>query len=530
MKKLISLTLILTFILALIAVSPAMATMYIGRHNNTVYFESNFEDIPSGGVEGNSVTADKFVIMPNALTDTNTALKMSFDSDTGDLTRWRPQVTGERTAPFVSGANSVIEFNLMVDSSSDEASEPCILDLVTGAKAYARNPQAPDPWANTAVQGTDYELTDFLAKLSYNDVSGKWELSFSKQEDGGSEKVKTFVKLCELDADKWYRVVCIFNLAEGKFGATCDGQVLSDLAIFKKGGTAEELVKLSGLLDINLYNQADCYEDESVRKASTYYIDDIKAYKTPELTFAEGFAIDSDGVKISDSSKAMAADTLVIKLSNEIAKTELTLNGSAVSKDSFVEIDRTTVIEKASLKADGTVTCDMEKVIDVTYAYLPKETLAPLNWDDEYTLSGSVTDIYGNTKEIEDYSFATVPQPDNLIQITGFYDESGKKLDNLTNGEITAKIRFWQKAQSPYTYMLLLTKGIEGIPLMTDIKAGEATLSGGAGYTEKEIKINVSDCTDSTLSLLAWDNLSGRNPYSDNCFYGKKVLTAPVAE
>ncbi len=180
-----------------------------------------------------------------------------------------------------------------------------------------------------------------------------------------------------------------------------------------------------------------------------------------------------------------------IKFSDEIVSLDLCLNGTTVDNSEITEI--------SSTKFNFT-------------------NSAPLSWGESYSLTGTATDIYGDTCSVSlDYSVRT--QPDEWIEVLGFY-YGDTKADCLQPGNINAKLRIWGEDKN-YIYVLASYKETDGYIEMQSFKCNNISYISGSAFNLADI--SVSDDT-AYVKLYIFDNLANRNLVSSSIIYGTDTI------
>jgi len=479
MRKFISITLIFAMLISLCAattVAAAEKTWVIDTVNNT--YTNHFDGAThterydeSGGYCRN--TSTNYTIPAG---DSDTALKMESKISESLSSQWQTRV--DTTTALVTGTKLQMSFDFRIDGSSMTTAEPKVMRFRSGTSTG--------------------EWSEFLMKIKHNGTN--WDITFVNTD------YNDYDVLCSVAADTWQKITLIFDLENGTYDAYAGGNVLSDMMLLESsqdtGNTtdADKVITRADISDVQFHNCGVYSFANSVATThdSIYYVDNIELcqYNTPQFT--KSYIVAFNGEEVSDTSSVSAMDTLYLKFNKDVETFNLTLNGETVSN--------------SDIKSKG----------NGAYAYEPS---VPLLWNTTYTLAGTATDVTGENCIVTDYSFTLMQQPANIIQVIGFYDSDGKKLSELTSGNITAKLRFWQTANSTYTYMLVMTKTTSGKLQKVKVAADKTEAVAGAGYTEKTVTINVpSDYENSTVRLLVWDNLVNRVPYQQNVFAGVREL------
>lgn len=205
----------------------------------------------------------------------------------------------------------------------------------------------------------------------------------------------------------------------------------------------------------------------------------------------------------------------------EVASSSPEKGGSIISPSSDINVKFTNEAESVKfLLGDTEISKDeIEKVSATEYKISPKN---PLVWGEEYTLGGEAYDNYGQKCEI-DIPFSVSEEPDNFIELLGFYDKDGRKISNLISGNVTSKIRLWQKEKGVYTVICGVYKNVDGKIKMlsascdvidTSDKMKDISLSGS-------IPENTENCF---MRVFIWDSFKKRVPYKEDIIYGKTEL------
>lgn len=146
-----------------------------------------------------------------------------------------------------------------------------------------------------------------------------------------------------------------------------------------------------------------------------------------------------------------------------------------------------------------------------------------LLWDKEYNVSGTVTDIFDQTAEIN-LSFKTRRQPDSYVILQGFYDEADNKLEELKKGIVKAKLDFWQKADTHYTLIAGLYSKKDGIIEMLNVNA-VSVQSGDEILKSECIELDVPDTDDDYfVNIMVWNNLKEGIPLNEGFYSGISQL------
>ena len=142
-----------------------------------------------------------------------------------------------------------------------------------------------------------------------------------------------------------------------------------------------------------------------------------------------------------------------------------------------------------------------------------------LLWDKEYNVSGTVTDIFDQTAEIN-LSFKTRRQPDSYVILQGFYDEADNKLEELKKGIVKAKLDFWQKADTHYILIAGLYSKKDGIIEMLNVNA-VSVQSGDEILKSECIELDVPDTDDDYfVNIMVWNNLKEGIPLNEGVYSG----------
>ena len=285
----------------------------------------------------------------------------------------------------------------------------------------------------------------------------------------------------DVETHKWHRIQMIFNPEEG----TADYILTTNI-----DGNGESSVY--EIRDANL-GISGCKGISNLRffpylHNGRIYLDNIELFNYTDLKLMSS-------LPQKGSENVLPVNPISVTFNNELRDFALSLNG--------VETD-----QNLWKKSEGN-----------TYTYSPAE---PLRWNTEYILTGTSTDIYGTSCDIE-IPFKTAVLPDSLVEICGFFGSDGNQLESITSGNVTAKLRFWQAMEREYTYIAVLSRTNDGASEM---------LGGCAGYIktadnmkEAEISLNVpEDYADCSISLYFWDNLQNREPYSKSLITGMRSL------
>ena len=146
-----------------------------------------------------------------------------------------------------------------------------------------------------------------------------------------------------------------------------------------------------------------------------------------------------------------------------------------------------------------------------------------LAFGENYTLKLSAEDMFGNKKDFE-YDFQAIEQPQKLIEIKGFFDGEGDRISAIKSGDITAKLRFWQKDAASYLLLAGVYKEIDGKINMLSLSAPK-TISAEGALAEDTITVSVpSDTKDCFVRVfILKDSLIGL-PYERNLILGDLIL------
>ena len=273
--------------------------------------------------------------------------------------------------------------------------------------------------------------------------------------------------------DVWTRVIMAYSPETGlaKFTLTTNVDTASPT-------TASRTYQLAAA---NAHTGVDRITFSINRNNVQFYFDNIDLYSYESTVLNET-------TPTNGAQDFMPMDTISLKFNNEITALNLSIGAAPIPAASWVA------------------------GANNTYSYKP----TILSWDTEYTLSGTVTDIYGGTLPVS-LSFKTAPQPEKFVEIVGFYeDDNGdtildesEKLTTLEDGTITAKIRFWQTQETSYTYFMGFYRDNGGKPEMIDVVADTVTSSEVS--VDKTLQLTIpTEYSDCYIRLFFLNNMSDR--------------------
>ena len=290
--------------------------------------------------------------------------------------------------------------------------------------------------------------------------------------------------------DKWNRVTMAYNPVTGKAKFT----LIKDVDNAVSAQTSE--VNDYQLAAANAHTGINRITFSMNRDNLQFYFDNVSIfnYNATALTAS---------TPASGAQDFMPVDTIRLAFNNKLTALNLSVGATPVTASSWIE---------------GT---------DNTYSYKPA---VPLAWNTDYTLSGNVTDIYGNIVPVS-LSFKTPAQPQNLIEIVGFYEDDNadtsltedEKLSALESGTITAKLRFWQTQEASYTYFMGFYRDNNGKPEMLDVVADTVTSS--EIYADKALQLTIpTEYTDCSIRLYFLNNMTDRAVFGSSATVGDTIL------
>lgn len=188
------------------------------------------------------------------------------------------------------------------------------------------------------------------------------------------------------------------------------------------------------------------------------------------------------------------SDKLIVKAGGFADKLELELNGASVSSDGITQSGDTFTIDPGRL-----------------------------NWDTDYTLTGTVSDMFGGSDDFT-VSFKTKPLEGHSVDILGFTDAEGNELAALSSGIIKSQIIFESdSAGSEFTALAGLFKEDDGIIELVDI----VTVSKSNASTHEVINLALTvptECENMFIDVYMWKSLASRTLFDDEAYYGKTRL------
>jgi len=175
--------------------------------------------------------------------------------------------------------------------------------------------------------------------------------------------------------------------------------------------------------------------------------------------------------------------------------------------------------EKVSVEINGTPVSEenIKKNSNNVYCIYPD-----LEWEKSYSVSGKVYGEFGTEKEFT-LNFETEQQPDQLIETVGFF-KGGKRIFSLESGEITAKLKMWQKESKSYIILMGLYENVEGRVRMISVSSPVSFTSDGT-LSEKEVSVTVpEDNKNYFAELIILKDSLARMPYESIIYSGDHVL------
>lgn len=475
MRKLFSITLALAIIVSTLMVTPLFASaadpILIG-----------FED---GGAELSGTLSDDAAIVTTTASDglDTKALHIVYDGLGKGATNAAAKSTwilSNGNKNLVDGSSAAAGFDFKIDGTYSKF----------GTYQSRSNPANPTLFSMVAGQETTplvaARFTRERTETGWGEGPETWEIMFT---NGRLNWIGSGVKV---EKDTWVSINLTFDLTAGTYDAYVNGvKVKEGLKIGNVTDSNGYISNATAIKQLRMTASTISHYNADVWSTWGVYIDNISFSNFADLEYQGGKIIDDNG---NVPEKILPVNNPVLTFNNNIVDFNLTINGTPIADEKIV-------------KGSGSV-------------YTIKHD--PFEWGTEYTIEGTATDLYGSTDDVE-LTFTTAPAVESMIEVVGFFNADGKKITELESGDLKAKLRFWQSSEKEYTYMMALYKEDGDKVGMINLTADAVTTS--EKYVAKELTFAVPDDFENCYAqIIVWDNLTDRNVYTSDYFYGQRTI------
>lgn len=422
-----------------------------------------------------------------ALSYSDTSVTEDFESGKIDTKLWRDMGSNKiEIAPIDSDAGSTnlsykigkANFDMNGSKNTFNVNTKLVLDW----DIYIANGNIDYGFlAFICKDGAATRETDATGMLVYNYQTNTIGINKLKN-NSGSNVTPSNTTSVALKTDEWNKLRVVVDMQDYTFRTIVNGQTISDTGgnvDFKIPFNSMPSSKEVGVNNVRLRLQSAWTGD--------FYIDNVsyKQYNPPSL-------IDST-IKENDVVNASYVE-LGMDFDLDVEALDIKLNDIPVSSDAIKQ------------NSKRKLTCYLDD----------------LSWNTSYCLKGTVWALY-NTKKEFTINFTTPPQPEQLIEAAGFYNEGGDKLFALSSGEVSAKVKIWQGAEEKtYTVVAGLYKKIGDAVEMLSLKSADYTLTASAVKTITiDVPAQIENCF---VKIYVLNNSTQRTPYQQSLFKGNRIL------